>query len=137
MIGEEGGDEMVVMARKRSSAGEVEEGGVVALVAAAAGDKAGDDDFLSPAPHVSPISSTTPPSSVTAAVALPNSAREQYPSGEGSAKIPYLFQQNSKFHKILTQELSQAQSMEHEHDDSNVRILSVLHGDSYSYSLHP
>lgn len=79
VIGEEGGDEMVVMARKRSSAGEVEEGGVVALVAAAAGDKAGDDDFLSPAPHVSPISSTTPPLSVTAAVALPNSARSVPP----------------------------------------------------------
>lgn len=74
-VGEEGGDEVVVMACKRSSAGEVEEGGVPLV---AAGDKAGDDDFLSPAPHVSPISSTTPPSSVTA-VALPNSARSVPP----------------------------------------------------------
>ncbi|XP_074560501.1 uncharacterized protein LOC141816658 [Curcuma longa] len=136
-VGEEGGEDeiMVVLACKRSSAaGKVEEGGV-ALVAAAGTDKAGDDDFLSPAPHVSPISSTTPPVSVTA-VALPNSAREQYPIGEGSAKIPFWFRQNSKFHNILTQELSQAQSMDHEHDDSNARILSILHGDSYSYSHH-
>ncbi|XP_042416648.1 two-component response regulator ORR21-like [Zingiber officinale] len=153
VVGEEGGDEMVVMACKRSSAaGEVEEG--VAL-AAEAGDKAGDDDdfLISHAPHVSPISSTTPPMSSVTAVALPDSARhsqfevffqstskqahrEQYPSGEGSAKIQNWFRQNSKFHNILTQELSQAQSMDHEHDDSNARILSILHGDSYSYSLH-
>lgn len=91
--------------------GEVEEGGV-GLVA---GDKAGDDDFP---PYVSHISSTTPPwpSSATA-VALPNySSREQHPYGEGNAKLPYWFQQNSN---ILTQELSQARSMDHDQQDES------------------
>ncbi|XP_042400572.1 probable transcription factor KAN4 [Zingiber officinale] len=99
--------------------GEVEEGGVVLV---AAGDKAGDHDFLNPTPYVSHISSTTPPpwpSSATAVAAPNNSSREQHPYGEGSGKLPYWFQQNSKFHNILTQELSQAQSMDHDQQNES------------------